>query len=149
MITAAIYSVPVSPPDPTPLSEITTIAAEIAERLCEMEDLKATSSRKLIDGLSRLADLDFEAYLISISLMHGDSSILLDSYAVQAGNDGRKKQTLHYRRIHALERAAIVFPELTQILQQYRLSAMRHNDPLSTADVLRQGMEDADEHKTI
>jgi hypothetical protein len=38
----------------------------------------------------------------------------------------------------------VLFPELAGILQQYRQSALTHNDPVSTADVLRQSMDSHD-----
>lgn len=145
MITAAIYSVPVAPPAPSAPAELTAIVSEIAERLCEMEEIKLKSSNLLLNSLTSLAATDFEAYQVTIAALHGDLTCLLDSYSAQAGNDGRKKQTIHYRRLNALERAAVVFPELASILQQYRKSALMHNDPVSTADVLRQSM---DSHQT-
>jgi hypothetical protein len=146
VITAAIYSVPVSPKAASVPDDLTAIVSEIAERLCEMEELKLKSTNLLIQNLARLAAVDFEAYLVTIEVLHGDTSCLLDSYAAQAGNDGRKKQTHHYRRLSALSRAAIVFPEVAGLLNQVRASAMLHNDPLSTADVLRESMERDDDN---
>ena len=81
MITAAIYSVPVSPKASSVPDDLTAIVSEIAERLCEMEELKLKSTNLLIQNLARLAAVDFEAYLVTIEVLHGDTSCLLDSYA--------------------------------------------------------------------
>lgn len=141
MVTASIHSVPVAPIAHEASTELAKIAAEIAERLAEMHGLKHGAGMDLVTRLATVARIDAEAYAIAVAVLHGDTAALLDSYAAQGARAGREKQTIHYRRVQAIEHLRVVFPEAAALLDTMRLSVTHHEDPMSRADILRDNAE--------
>lgn len=141
MITAALNSVPVAPA-PRPYSsadavELARIAAEICERIEEMDELRCDAGADFIARLARVARVDVGAFRLFIAVMHGRVDCLVESYATQAHRTGREKQTQHYRLARELELLASVFPEAAAVLDDVRLSVKHHDDPVSRADIIR------------
>lgn len=142
MITAALHAETVSPArreyDTDTAHELARIAAEIAERLDEMNEIKLGSARDLVCRLAMIARLpDPGAFAMLIALLHGRTECLLDSYEARANFSGRKKQTEHYRSLTSIAAIRTAFPEVAQMLTNIRLSVEHHEDPPSKADALR------------
>ncbi len=144
MITAAIHGIAVSPTAhgrTGDASALAGIASEIAERIAEMNELRENAGTDLVLRLSNIARLDRGAFVIVVSVLHGDTSCLTDSYSERGDAVGRKKQTVHYRTLKQIESIAAIFPEVAAILETMRLSVKHHEDPQSRAQVIREATE--------
>lgn len=144
MITAAIHGVAVARNernyDLDTETEIGRIAAEIAERMAEMEQLRAKSAMRLVNRLSSVAQLDSTApgtFSLVIDVLHGRTERLLDSYAAQADSKGVFKQTMHYRTKMNVAALQALFPEIACVMEQIRTSVEHHEEPKSNADAIR------------
>lgn len=144
MITAALHSVTVARHEREYDSklELARIAAEIAERLEEMHELKMNAGADLVCRLATLARVDIGAFRLVVAVMHGRTEALLTSYEAQADGTGRKKQTMHYRALTSIELLQQTFPEIAVVLEQIRTSVEHHEEPQSKADVLRGASEE-------
>lgn len=145
MITAAIHGVTVSPqlrsaPDEG-ASKLGAIACEIAQRVGEMNDERCGAGTDLITRLASIARLDRASFATVIAVMHGYTSCLTDSYSARGEQAGRTKQTVHYRTAKEIAIVAGVFPEVGSVLSQIRSSVNHHQDPISTAQIIRDATE--------
>lgn len=141
MITACIYGTAISPQPAATISDQAAITSEIAERVAEMNALKSGAGTDLILRLASIARLNRGALDIVVAVLHGDTTVLTDSYAERAEEVGRKKQTVHYRTLKEIESIEAVFPEVAAILSGLRLSVKHHEDPVSNGQVIRDARE--------
>ena len=72
-----------------------------------------------------------------VAVLHGNTSVLTDSYSERGDAVGRKKQTVHYRTIKQIENITSAFPEVAAMLSELRLSVKHHEDPISREQVIR------------
>ena len=144
MITAAIFGTTVSPQPAATISDQAAITSEIAERIGELNAIKAGSGTDLILRLASIARLNRGALDIVVAVLHGDTAVLTDSYSERAASVGRKKQTVHYRTLKEIEAIEVVFPEVAAILSGLRLSVKHHEDPVSNGQVIREAREGGD-----
>lgn len=119
------------------------IVTEIAERLCELDELKVGASSDVIHRLSRLHTLSPQAYRLTLQLFHGDTS-LLSSFATQGAARGVTKQAVHKELNGDLEKIETLFPELAHALREQRDRATHHEDPLSREHTNQAGMDAPD-----
>jgi len=106
------------------------IVAEIAERLCELDDLRVGSSSDLLHRLARLHTLSPHGYHVTLQLFHGNTS-LLSSFSTQ-------------ELTGELERIKTLFPELARTIREQRDRATHHEDPLSRNETNQLGRNAAD-----
>lgn len=137
MITAAIHGVAVSKPKPQVLDGLSSLAAEIAERISEMNEAREGAGTDFVCRLAVMARLDRGAFALVVAVMHGDTSCLTDSYADRAEHAGRRKQTMHYRTLKHIEAIRAVFPEVAAQLDCIRNSVTHHEDPIDHAQLMR------------
>jgi hypothetical protein len=116
------------------------IVSEIAERLCELDELKVGASSDVIHRLGRLHTLSPQAYRITLQLFHGDTT-LLSSFATQGAARGVTKQAIHKELNGELDRIDTLFPELAHAIREQRDRATHHEDPLSRDETNQQGMD--------
>jgi hypothetical protein len=102
------------------------IAAEIAERLLEIEDLKQWASIDLLTRLRLVALVSPRLYLGVLAYMSGDSIKIVESYAVQADRRGLTKQALHFEWQRDIARLNEVMPELASALIETKRLADNH-----------------------
>jgi len=144
MITAAIYTVALSPvrrASRTDTAELARITSEIAERISELNEIRFGSGVDLVSRLASVARADVAAFDMACAVLHGNVEAILDSYAVQGDKAGREKQTMHYRKIKAIDHLRGVFPEAADVIDRIRLSVRHHEDPMSKPDALRESNE--------
>ncbi len=127
-----------NPPSADPTDKL---AAEIAERLQEMDELQPGAGTKLIIRLASIAKVDRGALDLVLSVLHGDTSCLTDSYSVRAEATGRKKQTIFCRVVKQIESVRAFFPDVADELDRVRLSVMHHEDPIEQSQLVREGCE--------
>ena len=138
MITAALNTVAINPAPAGETPELTCIVSEIAARLDEMHEIKFGSGADLVTRLATVARHDAGAYALAVAVLHGDTGRLLESYAVQGEKAGREKQTIHYRTVQSIAHLRAIFPEAADLLDAMRLSVHHQEDPMSSADLLRE-----------
>ena len=84
MITAAIHGVTISPQAPVRSGDaydLSVLASEISARVCEMNELRSGAGTDFVLRLASMARLDRGSFAIVIAIMHGDTSVLTDSYS--------------------------------------------------------------------
>jgi hypothetical protein len=143
MITAAIHGMTVAPRERinTGGDTLGALSSEIAARIAEMDEIRDRAGTDLVLRLASIARLDQGAFRTVVAVMHGDTSVLTDSYSERAQSVGRKKQTVHYRTTTEIESIRAVFPAVADILSEIRLSVKHHEDPVSKGQVIREAME--------
>ena len=119
------------------------IVAEIAERLCELDDLRVGSSSDLLHRLARLHTLSPHGYHVTLQLFHGNTS-LLSSFSTQGATRDVTKQAIHKELTGELERIKTLFPELARTIREQRDRATHHEDPLSRNETNQLGRNAAD-----
>ena len=119
----------------TPRDEYAAIVAEIAERLCELDELKRDSHADLMQQLGDIARTSRRGFRITVQLLHGASEELLSSYQDQADARGVTKQDVHWEFTHEINRFARWYPELFACSRGVRAQAMAHEDPRSRYEV--------------
>lgn len=152
MITAALNGIAVSPRPLSPRPDLdaqdspteaetthalSTLAAEIAERIEEMNGIRTRAGTDLVIRLATVGRNNPDAFALLIAVFHGRTAALLDSYAAQAASTGREKQTMHYRTHQAIAYLIEMWPETASVLERIRTSVRHHEDPLSTAQTIR------------
>ena len=98
------------------------LSAEIMERLVEMHEMRHMSAADLCRRLGTLADLSPSMFLTTVRLGSGDVHAVRQSFAEMAEQTGRTRQALHYEWAHEVAKVRIVFPELAQLMADYRQS---------------------------
>jgi hypothetical protein len=141
MITAAIHGETISPRARVPIDALGALASEVAARIGEMNEIRLNAGTDFIVRLASMASIDRGSFATVVSCLHGDTSSLTDSYSERGDSVGRKKQTVHYRTLRQIESIAPLFPEVAAILSTLRLSVKHHEDPTTTAQVIRDACE--------
>ena len=103
-------------------SDAARLSAEIMERLVEMQEMRHTSAADLCRRLGTLADLSPSMFLTTMRLGSGDVHAVRQSFAEMAEQTGRTRQALHYEWAHEVAKVRMVFPELAQLMADYRQS---------------------------
>ena len=103
-------------------SDAARLSAEIMERLVELHELRMTSAADLCRRLGTLADLSPTMFLVTLRLGSGDVSAVRQSFGEMARKTGRTRQALHYEWAHEVAKVRMVFPELAQLMADYRQS---------------------------
>jgi hypothetical protein len=98
------------------------LSSEIMERLVEMHEMRHTSAADLCRRLGTLADLSPSMFITTIRLGSGDVHAVRQSFAEMADGTGRTRQALHYEWVHEVAKVGMVFPELAQLMTDYRQS---------------------------
>jgi hypothetical protein len=90
------------------------------ERLVELHELRMTSAADLCRRLGTLADLSPTMFLVTLRLGSGDVSAVRQSFGEMAKNRGMTRQFFHWEWQQEIEKVRIVFPELAQLMTDYR-----------------------------
>ncbi len=98
------------------------LSCEIMERLVEMHEMRHTSAADLCRRLGTLADLSPSMFLTTVRLGSGDVHAVRQSFVEMAEVTGRTRQALHYEWAHEVAKVRMVFPELAQLMSDYRQS---------------------------
>jgi len=98
------------------------LSCEIMERLVEMHEMRHTSAADLCRRLGTLADLSPSMFLTTVRLGSGDVHAVRQSFAEMAEATGRTRQALHYEWAHEVGKVRMLFPELAQLMTDYRQS---------------------------
>ncbi len=101
-------------------SDAGRLSAEIMERLVELHELRMTSAADLCRRLGTLADLSPTMFLVTLRLGSGDVSAVRQSFGEMAKNRGMTRQFFHWEWQQEIEKVRIVFPELAQLMTDYR-----------------------------
>ena len=96
------------------------LSSEIMERLVEMHEIRHTSAADLCRRLATLADLSPTMFVTTMRLGSGDVHAVRQSFAEMAEQTGRTRQALHYEWVHEVAKVGLVFPELAQLMAEYR-----------------------------
>ena len=96
------------------------LSSEIMERLVEMHEMRHTSAADLCRRLGTLADLSPSMFVTTMRLGAGDVHAVRQSFAEMAQATGRTRQALHYEWSHEVEKVRLVFPELAELMAEYR-----------------------------
>ena len=112
------------------MDEHLNLAAEIAERLDEMEDARVGSSYELVAALAALGASSRIAFRICIQHMHNAPERYL-SYAAQAERRGISKQAIHAEFQRHIERIREVLPAVADSIVQMRSAIERNHGPRS------------------
>jgi hypothetical protein len=99
------------------------IVAEIAQRLCELDEQDHASSHDLIRRLAAIGDLTPRLYRSVLAALHGDTLAVVESYAVQADRRGLTKQAIHVEWHNDIQTLAKYYPELAAALKTMRDTA--------------------------
>lgn len=121
---------------PDPITNLTRLAAEICERIEEMEEERNMSGGAFIAKLTSARMISPKAFRMAVQLLHGNTE-RMDSYATQACKRGISRQTVFLEFKNELARIEHIFPELVATLREAHENALRHEDPVSTAEALR------------
>ena len=117
-------------------AQLAAIAAEIAARLDEMEQLKLMSGGAFVSKLASCRSISPVAFRMTLQLLSGNTLPLL-SYGERAQARGVSKQTVYLETKNAFERVRHIFPDLVIVLEKMQRNALAHEDPTSNADALR------------
>jgi hypothetical protein len=98
------------------------LSSEIMERLVEMHEMRHSSAADLCRRLGTLADLSPSMFLTTIRLGSGDVHAVRQSFAEMAEGTGRTRQALHYEWANEVAKLSMLFPELAQLMADYRQS---------------------------
>jgi hypothetical protein len=110
-------------------SDAGRLSAEIMERLVELHELRMTSAADLCRRLGTLADLSPTMFLVTLRLGSGDVSAVRQSFGEMAKNRGKTRQFFHWEWQQEIEKVRIVFPELAQLMTDYRQATDEADKP--------------------
>ena len=96
------------------------LSSEIMERMVEMHEMRHNSAADLCRRLATLADLSPTMFVTTMRLGSGDVHAVRQSFAEMAEQTGRTRQALHYEWVHEVAKVGLVFPELAQLMAEYR-----------------------------
>ena len=120
------------------------ITSEIFERLHELDCEKLDQSAAFVRRLATLSDLSMIAYRMVLRVGAGEIEEVVASYGEQATR-GRTRQSLHWEWQQEISKIRYVFPQVAELLIDYRTNALLHEGPTSAADGLRDAMRRDDE----
>ena len=106
------------------------LAAEIAERLDELEDHKTGSAYELVSALSTVGATSRIAFRLAIQYMHNAPERYL-SYAAQAERRGISKQAIHAEFKRHVEVIRTVLPSVADSIESMRESVGIAHGPRS------------------
>ena len=124
----------------TPIADMAKLAAEIAERLGEMDTFKVGAAAVFIHRLSRLASISPPAFTITLQMMSA-SDRTLASFAAQATAHCRSKQAAHNELNKALDAIHETFPHLASVIRDARDQIKRHEASSGLHDVNAAGQK--------
>lgn len=142
MVTYTLNQQPVARHRYDGASDSAKLMAEMFERLLELEDEEMGRAGDLCRRLATLADTAPRAFLMVLRVGSGDTSALLQSYEEQVGTRGCTRQAAHWQWQQEVKAIKLCFPELAALMAEYRDSVRHREDAMSSADGLRQAMED-------
>lgn len=112
------------------MDEYLSLAAEIAERLDELEDQRLGSAHELVAALATLSATSRVAFRIAIQHMHNAPERYL-SYAAQAEKRGISKQAIHAEFQRHLAHIRAVLPAVADSIEAMRDSIGSAQGPRS------------------
>lgn len=141
MVTYTLNQTPVHRNRYDGASDSAKLMAEIFERLLEVEEQKLDSAADLVRRLATLADLSKGAFRTVLHFGSGDTGALLASYEDQVADKGVTRQAAHWRWQQDLKAISFTFPEVAQLMREYRESVGHKEGAMSAADALRDAKE--------
>jgi hypothetical protein len=114
------------------MDEHLSLAAEIAERLDEMEDNRTGSALELVAALATLGTASRIAFRIAIQHMHNAPERYM-SYAAQAERRGVSKQAMHAEFHRHIELIREVLPGVAEAIVDMRSAIERNHGPRSSS----------------
>ena len=103
-------------------SDSAQLSAEIMERLVELHELRMTSAADLCRRLGTLADIAPTLFLVTLRFGSGDVSAVRKSFEEMAKDRAFTRQFLHWDWHEEIAKVRDVFPELAQLMIDYRQS---------------------------
>lgn len=101
-------------------SDSAQLSAEIMERLVELHELRMTSAADLCRRLGTLADIAPTLFLVTLRFGSGDVSAVRKSFEEMAKDRAITRQFLHWDWHEEIAKVRDVFPELAQLMIDYR-----------------------------
>ena len=101
-------------------SDSAQLSAEIMERLVELHELRMTSAADLCRRLGTLADIAPTLFLVTLRFGSGDVSAVRKSFEEMAKDRAFTRQFLHWDWHEEIAKVRDVFPELAQLMIDYR-----------------------------
>lgn len=141
MITYTLNHNPVSRARYDGASDSAKLMAEVFERLIEMNDIKFDSAAALVRRLATLADLSASGFTLVLRFGSGDTGAILRSYEQQSEDRGVTRQALHWQWANDLKTIRLCFPEIADLLAEYRSNISHKEGAISAADGLRDAMD--------
>lgn len=141
MVTYSLRQTPVAPRKFDGASDSAKLMAEMFERLLEIEELKHGQAGAMVRRLATLADLSPAAFVMVLRFGSGDTLALLASYEEQAADRGCTRQAIHWQWQQDLKAIKLCFPELAELMREYRETINHREGAMSAADGLRQAMD--------
>jgi hypothetical protein len=145
VVTYTLNKTPVVPTRYDGASDSAKLTAEIFERLLELEELKQNRGAALVRRLATLADLNLRGFRMVLQFGSGNTLGLLSSFDEQTENRGCTRQAVHWQLDQQLKAIRLCFPEIETLIRDYRGSVRHQEDALSSADGLREAMENRPE----
>lgn len=122
-------------------SDSAKLLSEIFERLIEMDGIKRDSATGLVRRLATLADISQSGFGLVLRFGSGDIGSVLRSYDEQCEHRGITRQALHWQWSNDLKNIRLCFPEIADLLAEYRANIAHKEGPISAADGLRDAMD--------
>ena len=145
MVTYTLAQTPVAPVRRVDgASAEARIMAEVFERLLEIEDAHFGEAAALVRRLATLADVSPRAFVMVLRFGSGDTGALLASYEEQVAKRGVTRQCAHWQWQEDIRAVRFTFPELAELLAEYRQTVKHREDGISAADGLRAAMDRGD-----
>lgn len=141
MVTYTLNQTPVHRNRYDGASESAKLMAEICERLIEMNELKRDSSADLVRRLAALANISLGAFRTVLHIGSGNTHAILASYEEQVASRGITRQSAHWSWQEHVKAISLTFPEIAELMREYRESIRHREDAMSSADALRDASE--------
>jgi hypothetical protein len=98
------------------------LSCEIMERLVEMHEIKIGRAADFCRRLGTLSDMSPTMFLITLRLGSGNVDAVRRSFSEMAEHRGLTRQALHFEWSQEVDKVRMVFPELAQLMADYRQS---------------------------
>lgn len=125
------------------LSDDAALVAEIAERLIELEDLRAGYGADFVRRLSELYIASPDGFRSTLELLHGNTSATGQSFSEASSRLGVKKQTMHWRWNKQVKKVGAAFPELAHALSDQR-KHWKHGEAMSLSQIIKDSAQHGD-----
>lgn len=142
MVTYTLNRQPVMRHNYDGASDAAKLMSEMFERLVEIEEMRKGQAGSMVRRLATLADLSPNAFVMVLRFGSGDTASLLASYEEQAEHRGCTRQAIHWQWQQDLKAIQFCFPEIATLMREYRDTIGNREGAMSSADGLRQAMED-------